>query len=87
LGLAFFHESGHPFFLVVGGEEEIEEPSLKEHTLIQRRLKGLVHSLLGHAQGDWRFGGHRGGDFDGNGQDDVLFHGDPSTRGRIWLFG
>ncbi len=28
----------------------------------------------------------RSGDFDGNGRDDILFHGDPGDGDRLWRF-
>src|SRR5712692_7602368 len=43
-------EGPHPLLLVLGREQEVEAPPLPGQAFRQRRLEGLVHRLLGHAE-------------------------------------
>src|SRR5690606_3177524 len=61
-GLTLFHEGGHAFLLILGGEEQVEGAPLEEDALGQRTLEGAVDGFLGHAQRHRRLLGDLGGE-------------------------
>ena len=63
-GRTFLEEGTHAFFLVLGSEEAVKEPSLEAQAFRKGRLKGAQDRLLQRDDGHEGHGSDLGGDLE-----------------------